>query len=671
MTSLKVSVLISAGIVLTLILYAGRYDAAPRAKTFLDRKDRVIGTLNPAYDGLQIWAPLETIPPPVVQQTLSKEDRWFRWHRGVNPVALIKAATDNLRHGRILRGGSTITQQLARNLIQEKEGKSWRRSLGTKLRETTLALALEMKHSKSWILERYLNSIYYGHRCYGIAAASGYYFGKELDALTEAEIDVLTSLPKAPSKSPLTQTLSPIGRGGIARHFMEWAASKVDAGPVVKTTLDAALQEKLEALVGKVFESRLEEDPKLTAAIVVIDVRSGTLLAMVGSRDYFDEAIDGQVNGAAALRQPGSTLKPFTYYAAFQKGYRAGSLLMDEPVSYRIRGDADAEGYAPQNFDRKYHGEVTIREALGNSYNIPAVAVLNDIGLSYYHETLRRFGFTTLKAPPPHYGLAVTLGSGEVTLLELTNAYAALARKGSFRPVRFFQAQGMKESQTIGAQAAQTALEVTSILANPEFRLKAFGYNEDLVIEGHPVAVKTGTSYNHRDNWTAGYTPSYAVGVWVGHADGTPLEGTTGATGAGPLWHAAMETLLRGQVAEEFPGVDRVEQEKNFTGIHEERARPRAAESRSWKILSPVAGSTYRPHGWMNEKTQGIMAEAEAEEPVALVWFLDESKIAETHERKARVLIEADPGKHRLRVEGPGGPDTVTFRVIEPVSMAE
>lgn len=653
--------------VLGLILYAGRFDRPLQTRTFRDRHDRVIGTLNPSYNGLQIWTPLREIPREIVAKTLRQEDRFFYWHRGINPVALLKAAFENAFHGRIIRGGSTITQQLARNLIQEKEGRSSGRTWGNKVRETLVALGLEMRHGKAWILERYLNTIYYGARCYGVAAAAYFYEGKSLAELSEADADRLVALPKAPNrlqkKSVPSMNLSGLSSG---RHFMEYVSERSQTGPVTRTTLDASLQAKLEEAVRTTLENRAAGDPKLTGAVVVIEVATGDILAMVGSRDYFNEAIDGAVNGAVALRQPGSALKPFTYYAAFGKGYSPTTRIADEPVNFHVPGNDDNDGYAPQNFDRRFHGPVTVREALANSYNVPAVTALNDIGLSYYHDILKRFGFVSLNRPPPHYGLAVTLGAGEVTLLELTNAYAALARGGMFRPDQIVLGKKSMAAVPIGPDAAAFALAMTDILSDPKARLKAFGFNEDLTVEGRTVAVKTGTSYEHRDNWTVGYTPSYAVGVWVGHADGTSLNGTTGASGAGPVWHAAMEALLRGTPDDSFPKLTLQMTEPAENESNSPPAGPVGINAREWKVLSPVANSRFRLQAYLPREHQKILAKVSAARPMPLTWSLDGQVIGRTQEREPRLWILPQPGRHRLEVaSNTGDRQAVSFYILE------
>jgi membrane carboxypeptidase/penicillin-binding protein PbpC len=440
---------------------------------------------------------------------------------------------------------------------------------------------------------------------------------------------------------------------------------------MLSTTLDSDLQRRIEEALRTKLSDRAIDDPKLTAAAVVIDVRTGDVLAMVGSRDYFDDEIDGQVNSAVALRQPGSALKPFTYFAAFAKGFLPNSIVPDVPLSFKAVGAEDEDAYAPQNFDRRYHGEMTMRDALANSYNVPAVVTLNEIGLSYYHWLLKRFGITTLNKPPPHYGLSVTLGSGEVTLLELTNAYAALARGGVFLPSRIWNDAPRTAPQPVVPRAKQFAAEVTNILSDPMARRKAFGFIEAMEVEGHRVAIKTGTSFEHRDNWAVGYTPAFAVGVWVGHADGSPmdpLKPSTGASGAAPIWHAVMEILLRGTTPQDFPGMQEVADNRIRPTMmrRDSNAVSLKLKPTSFGITNPVANAVYRIHSYLPIEHQMLRAEASAKQDISLDWYLDGEHIKTTKKNKAAVWIEPEFGRHKLRVEAANGDkQEVVFKVIE------
>lgn len=669
---LFVTVLAGFAVLLTLLSRgAARYDAPATTLTFTDRESRVIGTINPSYQGLEIWTPISSIPKAVITATLEQEDRTFYWHPGINPWATLKAAVRNIVVGRIAYGGSTITQQLAKNLIQERSPQPLARSFDNKVRATLLALGLELRHPKNWILERYLNTAFYGRRCYGVAAAAKKYFNKDLEELTSDEIEKITSLTRAPSRlSRLLPSLGDVGNAGFyGRHFITTLAKRAQAadqkrGNIIRTTLDLDLQAKLEVAVKNVLAPRVEIDSKLNAAAVVIDVASGDVIAMVGSRDYFASEADGAVNAAFALRQPGSTLKPFTYFAAFARGFTPETRIGDVPSNFSV-ASAD-EAYMPQNFDRRYHGDVTVREALANSYNVPAVAVLNRIGLSYYHEVLRKFGFSTLNKSPQHYGLAVTLGSGEVSLVELTNAYAALARGGQFKPYRLMVDDPAPVGVKILPDAEKFSSQITAILSDSGARLKTFGFNESLDIDGIDVAVKTGTSYDLHDNWTVGYTTAMAVGVWVGHADATPLKDTTGATGAAPVWHALMESLVRNAPPQPFALPARKP--------HRQRRKYAAPDSNpiDWMVAAPLAGSRYRRHPWLPPKNQKIRAEIlrRSGETRRFSWTLDGEPLGasdlDPFTAKAHVWLDPEPGSHVLKVEADDGSQReVRFSVLE------
>jgi len=636
-------------IVTGLILHAEKFDAPPSARTFLDRQARLIGVLDPKYDGLRIWTDLRDIPAAVIAATLDQEDRWFYWHRGVNPLAVAQALTQAFM-GKSLRGGSTISQQLAKNLVQEKTGQLSPRTVASKIHETILALGLEISHSKNWILERYLNTAYYGKHSHGIASAARVYFGKTLRELNPDEIRKLVSLPKAPTRGAagLTPTQQPAE--WVGRHFVEFAGSQTTLGPQVSTTLDLDLQKKLEVALPQVMTKQISEDPLLNAAAVVLDVASGDVLAMVGSRAYLDDALSGRVNAAVALRQPGSTLKPFTYFAAFAKGYQDQTHLNDEPSSFFDANAEDPDTYVPQNFDRRFHGETTIREALANSYNVPAVLALNAVGLSFYHELLRRFGITQYNLPPNHYGLAITLGSGETTLLDLTNAYATLARGGHFKPWRILMTQPDTPALPVIENADKYASMISHILMDDEARLKSFGYNENLRIQDRAVAVKTGTSHGHRDAWAVGYTDRYAVGVWIGHSDNTPLNKLSGASGAGPFWHAAMETLLRND-----PKAARAIVHSAYPKITTpESATP--DDTHFLRILSPLPNARYRLHPDLPIDNQTILAriQSDAREQKNLIWSVDGVRVATT-QGSGQIWLAPTLGKHQLTVREPGG----------------
>lgn len=647
-------------VVVSLYLYTSVFDAPLKTKTFFDREARVVGTLNPQNYGTQIWTPLEQIPPKIQIKTIEEEDRWFWFHPGFNPVSSLSAAYENFSHRRVVRGGSTITEQVAKNMIQEREGRPPKRTLWNKLRRVALAVGLELRHSKSWIIERYLNTAYYGHGCYGIAAAARCYFSKELPELTDREIATLTKLLRAPNK--MSAGLDVHRPSFIAgRHFIAFVAAQENDTNVFYTTLDLGLQSRIEASINNIFADWVKSDPFVNAAAVVIDVPTGDILAMIGSRDYFDPQISGQYNSATASRQPGSALKPFTYFALLAKGLSPDTIIPDEPLSFYTETSNAQEAYAakayiPQNFDRRFHGDVSLKDALANSYNVPAVVALNKIGLSYYHDTLRRFGFTTFTKPPSYYGLAATLGSGEVTLLELTNAYAALSRGGTYLPYHYLRGE-RGEPREVVPDAPRYATKVSAILSDAGARLKSFGFNENLVVEGHEVAVKTGTSHDHKDNWTIGYTPKYAVGVWVGHSDSSPLDGTTGATGAAPVWHAIMETLVRGNEPYDLAGEGVLKEGKG--------GRISYDDGRGWRVVSPLPYATYRVSRYLPREHQEILADVlvSGAKATSLDWYYDGVLVANANNQ---VWLPTEPGDHLIQVKSSDGlRQEIPIRIVE------
>lgn len=518
-----------------------------------------------AYHELNEW---------LIQATLVAEDRRFWRHAGVDLRATARAALGWLRTGRIVSGGSTITQQLIK-LAEPRP-----RTLQAKLVEAVQALRLEQLWSKQRILAEYLNRLNYGNLCYGCGEAARYYFGKPLCDLSVAESAFLAGLPQAPSRlnphrhferalrrqqwvlrrmhetgvldtqayqramaEPL-RLVSP-HRAFHAPHFVDLVLSQpgVEAtaasGQVVRTTLDVDLTQTAERVLRSQLRLLRREHVR-NGAVVIIDNRSGDVLALVGSEDYFAPDA-GQVNGAWARRSAGSTFKPFTYLLAFEQGATAASVVADVPAEFATPTGV----FRPVNYDRCYRGPVRYRTALANSLNIPAVRVLESIGgPRVLIERLQLFGLTTLDKSADHYGLGLTIGNAEARLIELVNAYAVLARLGIARPYRLLTDEhlaygnGRHMNLASGRRVADAgaAWLVADILSDNAARATAFGWDSDLRFD-FPVACKTGTSSDFRDNWAIGYTPEFTVGVWLGNFDGTPMERVSGVTGAAPVLH--------------------------------------------------------------------------------------------------------------------------------------
>jgi 1A family penicillin-binding protein len=562
------------------------------------------------------WVPLDQIPVYVRQATIAIEDAEFYQHKGFSLRGIIRAAIQNLLNGQ-LSGGSTITQQLVKNVLLSPE-----KTLTRKIKEIILSIKVESTFSKDQILEMYLNQVSYGGSTYGIEEASQTYFGKSVQALTLAEAALLAGLPKAPTTySPFganpqlararqLEVLSRMVQQGYittkdaeeaAKQRLVFAPQKTDikaphfvmyvkqllvdkygeqmvseGGLSVTTSLDLNIQEVVEKIV-------LEEVEKIhnlrvsNGAALVTSPSTGEILAMVGSKNYFDTTIDGNFNVTTASRQPGSAIKPVNYsYALESKKYTAASILSDTPITFWIPGSPP---YTPRNYDNRFHGNVSLRTALGSSLNIPAVKVLASYGVSKMIEQGKKLGITTWN-DPSRFGLSLTLGGGEVKMTDLATVYGTLANYGKRVDLkailRVTDAKGKileenncaKETEKInnlnpihkiyaaevvllsgcGSQVLdpRVAFILTDILSDNSARTPAFGPNSLLVIPGHPeVAVKTGTTQNLRDNWAIGYTKDYVVATWVGNNDNRPMAYVaSGITGATPIWNKIMQFLL-------------------------------------------------------------------------------------------------------------------------------
>jgi penicillin-binding protein 1C len=544
---------------------------------FVDRTGRPLRLARAEGNGsFQQPVQFVDIPPALVHATLAAEDRRFWSHPGVDWRAILRAAGQWISNGRIISGGSTITQQLI------KTAQPRARTLRAKLKEAICAVRLEQIWGKQRILTEYLNRVDYGNLNTGCAAAARFYFGKPLGDLSVAECALLAGLPQSPSR------LNPHARFARAQKRQQWILGRMRAnGWLTDAEWERASKESLRlAQSRRVFEAphfvdlllqQAEDSAALAARIrasgrvrvsldldlntvagdslrrrlaalrgqnanngaaVVIDNATGGVLALVGSEDYFSPGV-GQVNGAWAPRSPGSALKPFTYLLAFEKGASPASIVADIPVEYVTPTGA----FRPVNFDRHSYGPARYRIALANSLNIPAVRVLDSIGgPAVLQERLQRCGLTTLNRAPSEYGLGLTIGNAETRLLELANAYASLARLGRFLPYSLLFDGERRQAVPLHNEAA--AYLIADILSDNEARALEFGLETPLRF-AFPVACKTGTSSDFRDNWAFGYTPEYTVGVWVGNFDGTPMRGVSGVSGAAPVMHDLVEELHR------------------------------------------------------------------------------------------------------------------------------
>ena len=546
--------------------------------------------------GVRIPAAIADVAPIAVAATIAAEDRLFRLHPGVDPLAAARAAADAVAGRSRPRGASTITQQLARRLYLADGGGG--PALVRKARESLLALQLEARYPKRALIEAYLNHVYYGRGAWGIEAAARLYFGTSARRLDLAQASYLAGLPQLPgvygdggggeaararqryvldrlaatgaipreraeeaARTPLA--FAGAGEPALAPHFgamvrEELAALRPDlagrAGLVVETTLDAALQREAVRSV-RAHLGRVAGKGAGGAAVVTLDPASGALLALVGSPDFGDERA-GQVNMALAPRQPGSTLKPFLYAAAFARGYTAATPLLDVPSGFATPAGA----YEPVNFHLRWLGPTPLRVALASSLNVPAVRTLDRIGVEALLDMAHRAGLRGLDAPET-YGLSLTLGAGEVRLLDLTAAYGAIAAGGlRAAPYAIERVRDGATGELLYERAApapsrvmpeEHAFLLADILSDPIARLPAFGAGSVLETP-FPAAAKTGTTWRFRDTWTVGFTPDRAVGVWVGNADGSPTESLSGLDAAAPIWRDAIEAASAGLPARGF-----------------------------------------------------------------------------------------------------------------------
>ncbi|HEX3579724.1 MAG TPA: transglycosylase domain-containing protein [Thermoanaerobaculia bacterium] len=560
---------------------------------------------------------LNDVPPAIANATIASEDRRFEQHLGIDPIAIARAVVHDVVRLRAAEGGSTITQQVAKMLLGNPP-----RTIAAKVREAIVALRIEHRYTKSQILALYVNLAPYGEQTIGIARASHRYFACAPDELTIAQSAWLASLPQRPStprralarqrvvlarmktlrlidaneyRDARAERLS-LDRGlqpTLAPHFVERVRASLgqNAPRRIETTLDANLQASVRGIIAAERGELLRHGAH-SVAVAVLDNRTGEWLAWEGSGDYFGTSFGGAIDGVTTLRQPGSTLKPFTYALAFEQGFTPATVLADVPSHFPTAEEGVA--YTPRNYDGGYRGPLRARLALAGSENVPAVALLSKVGSPALLRLLRGAGFHDLTRTADYYGLGLTLGDAEVTLEQLVTAYATFARGGvSVSPSMIRAAAplstdksvcatcGSAEDKHLGgpsgsslstnrsrsatgrcgtdtlvcapAEAAapatrtvsqRTAFWITDILSDPKAREFIFGRGGNLEFP-FPVAVKTGTSQAYHDNWTIGYTRAVTVGVWVGNFDRTALRNSSGVTGAGPIFHAVMLAAMR------------------------------------------------------------------------------------------------------------------------------
>ncbi len=541
-----------------------------QSPTIVDRNGVVLYEPLAASGGRGQALRSDALPRRVVDATIAAEDRRFFSHPGVDPLAVARAALHNVRSGRVVEGGSTLSQQVAKLLLDRSAGVSLRpgRPLSLKIRETVLALRLEHRYSKREILAIYLNLAPYGNQIHGVARASRVYFGCAPEDLTNAQAAFLASLPQRPSAfNPLRDPKRAAERQRyvidamhlltrerdealrerlqfrrdrqtvLAQHFIERIAPA--SGPRIVTSLDCELQREVAGII-TAHRQRLIDHNAHAVAVAVLDNHSGEWLAWEGSGDYFGDSFGGAIDGVITPRQPGSTLKPFTYAVAFEQGYSPATVLADIPSHFPTAEEGVV--YTPRNYDGRYRGPLRVRAALAGSVNVPAVAMLSRVGPASLLRFLRISGFDTLTHTADYYGLGLTLGDAEVRLDQLITAYATFARGGrSIRPTFLHEQRTTNNEQRL---SPRTAFWITDILSDPDAREFVFGGGGSLDFPFR-VAVKTGTSQAYHDNWTIGYTRDVTVGVWVGNFDRSELHNSTGVSGAAPIFNAVMLAAVK------------------------------------------------------------------------------------------------------------------------------
>lgn len=566
----------------------------PQSTQIFDRNGVLLYTIYAEKN--QTFLPLSQIPKYMQQATIAIEDRDFYKHGAIDLRGIARAAYATIVHKQ-LQGGSTLTQQLVKTSLLTLD-----RTITRKIKEVILAFATEILYPKDKILEMYLNQVPYGGTSSGVEAASQAYFDKHAKDLTLAEAALLAGLPEAPTtfspngahpelakarqKTVLTKMeeqgyitkkqrdeaiaqplkIQQVATNIKAPHFVLYVKELLEkkygerviaeGGLNVKTSLDMSIQTFAQQTVASEV-AKLKNLRVGNGAAVVTNPGTGEILAMVGSKDYFDTTTDGNVNITTALRQPGSSIKPINYALGLVKGYTAATPFVDRKICFPSGSTAP---YCPVNYDGKFHGVIPLRESLGNSINIPAVKMLKVNGVTDMIATASAMGIKSLtKNDPSHYGLSLTLGGGEVTMLEMATAYGVFANQGyrvDLHPIlkvtdskgKVLEEYTPPPSPIFGKKILSPAVTyiISQILLDNNARQLAFGPSSALKIGNQPVSVKTGTTNDYRDNWTIGYTPSVLVAVWVGNNDNTPMGGVvSGVTGAAPIWNTIISYLLR------------------------------------------------------------------------------------------------------------------------------
>ena len=684
--------------------YEGELEKFDAVAKICDRNGEVLRVILDESELLCDPVPLAQMGAWTAKAVVAFEDKRFYEHGGVDSVAVCRAMLQNARRGRVVSGASTLSTLVVK-LTEPRRRTPW-----TKVVEAHHAQQLEGRLSKDQIVEQYLNRAPFGGNVYGIEAASRRYFGKPARSLSLAESAMLVGLPQSPSllrpdrhwESAIRQrnvvlarmlenglvsrneyeiameqpmTLRRDALPFLAPHFCDWIEQRFPLNGTLVTSLDCGMQRVAEEVLAQRV-SELSGRGVCGGAVVILDVKSGELRAMVGSPDFWNLSASGQVNASVAKRSPGSTLKPFAYALAMDQGLMTPeSMLADVPMHFA--------GYTPQNYSLDYRGPVSVRQALVQSLNIPALKCVEQVGLDRFVSELRQLGFSTLNHSAEHYGLGVVIGSCEATLLDLSNAYACLARGGSWQPLRLLKGAGVGDAHEIFS--AESAFMVADMLGGDERSDELVGHVADAVLPR--VAWKSGTSTGHRDAWTVAYNPDYVVGVWLGNPDGRGSDALIGGSAAAPVageifrrlypegnspWFEKPEGLKVRQVcarsgqlpcsecaatvsdfyiprissASRCPGTgiwpDEIQSFLEQQGLCESDA-----EERPLDIVSPVDGETYRLLPTASGLRQEIKLAADQAGSAALYWFVDD-QLLRTAEAEQSIFWPLEKGAHTI-----------------------
>ena len=663
-----------------------RADTLGSESTLLSRDGEPLQRLRVDMTRRQLeWSALDSISPSLVRAVVAAEDRRFWWHFGFDPASVFSALMDQFGNGRG-RGASTITMQLAGLMIEgDRFG---RRSFEEKLVQFRYAIALEHRWSKQQIIEAYLNLVPLRGELVGIRAASLGLFGHAPDAFDEAESAVIAALVRSPSASRSVvgrRACSVIKKLDRAEECMraELAASTLPsypltmsgldeaphlarrlltrAGTSVRSTLDAPLQrfatETLRNRLASLADRNVED-----GAVIVLDNASGDVLAYVGSSGDLSGA--AAVDGAAALRQPGSTLKPFLYGVAIeQRWLTAASLLDDAPLALTTPSGL----YVPQNYERDFKGAVSVRSALAASLNVPAVRTLQLVGVERFRQTLQSFGMSSVKHDGEYYGYGLALGGGDTSLLALTNAYRGFANGGVWSPAHLQIERSVGDGgEAVRVLSPEASFIVSDMLADSAARASTFGLASPLSTRSW-APVKTGTSKGMRDNWAIGYTDRYTVGVWVGNFSGAPMWDVSGVTGAAPIWREIVDHLHVSQPSRApkppggvvqrdvvfVPAVEPARREWFVAGTESSAkvltiSMPTAEAAA--RVVAPADGSVIAPDPDIPVSRQSMLVRADAPQATRVCLKLGAQSLAPCGTREAMVRLPA-PGRHQIRLE--------------------